>query len=290
MPLRDHFRPPLSEERSWEGFHGGWPMMIAAALNRSLPRRFVAEPQVPLGPSIEIDVATYEGDDPDPIATGPGDGGGVATAAWAPPGPTLAVATDLPDLDEYAVLVRDTRRGRRLVAAVEIVSPANKDRPEHRRAFVAKCSALLQGRVSVAIVDLVTTRAANLYGELLDSLGLVDPSLAGAPLPSTRSPADRPGGATPGPWRPGRMPSRSGGSCRPCRSGSPMTSRCPSSSNRVTRRRAASSASPRHDSPLDSWPRSSASQKPRTKTDPRWSRWSLTPGGPMTPGGPRPRV
>jgi hypothetical protein len=45
MPLRDHFRPPLSDERSWEGFHGGWPMMIAAALNRRLPRRFVAEPQ-----------------------------------------------------------------------------------------------------------------------------------------------------------------------------------------------------------------------------------------------------
>jgi hypothetical protein len=183
MPLRDHFRPPLSDERSWEGFHGGWPMMIAAALNRSLPRRFVAEPQVHLGPSIEIDVATYEGDDPDPIATGAGDEGGLATAVWAPPEPTLAVATDLPDLDEYAVLVRDTRRGRRLVAAVEIVSPANKDRPEHRRAFVAKCSALLQGRVSVAIVDLVTTRAANLYGELLDSLGQVDPSLAGGPPP-----------------------------------------------------------------------------------------------------------
>lgn len=44
------------------------------------------------------------------------------------------------------------------MAAIEIVSPANKDRPEHRHAFVAKCAALLQNQVSVTIVDLVTTR------------------------------------------------------------------------------------------------------------------------------------
>jgi hypothetical protein len=183
MPLRDHFRPPLSDARSWEEFHGGWPMMIVAALNRLLPQRYVAAPQVHLGPSIEIDVATYEGDDSDPVATGPRGGGRVDTAVWAPPRPTLAVATDLPDLDEYAVYVRDTRRGRRLVAAVELVSPANKDRPEHRRAFVAKCFALLQARVSVTIVDLVSTRAANLYGELLESLGQFDPALAGGSPP-----------------------------------------------------------------------------------------------------------
>ena len=28
MPLRDHFRPPLADRRSWEGFHGQWPAMI----------------------------------------------------------------------------------------------------------------------------------------------------------------------------------------------------------------------------------------------------------------------
>jgi Protein of unknown function (DUF4058) len=183
MPLRDHFRPPLSDQRSWEGFHGGWPMMIVASLGRSLPRRYVAEPQVHLGSSIEIDVATYEGDDPDPVTTGELENGGIATAVWAPPEPTLAVATDLPDIDEYEVRVYDTKRGRRLVAAIEIVSPANKDRVEHRRAFVAKCAALLLDRVSVAIVDLVTTRTPNLYGELMEFFGQIDPSLASS-LPS----------------------------------------------------------------------------------------------------------
>jgi hypothetical protein len=74
--------------------------------------------------------------------------------------------------------IYDTKVGRRLMAAVEIVSPANKDRPEHRRAFVARCAALLQSHVCVTIVDLVTTRDFNLYSDLIDQLGLTDRSFA----------------------------------------------------------------------------------------------------------------
>ena len=88
----------------------------------------------------------------------------------------------MPDQDEYEVRIFETEL-RRLVAAVEIVSPANKDRPEHRRAFVDKCAALLQQGVSVSIVDLVTTRRFNLYADLLDHLGQSDPSLAPTPPP-----------------------------------------------------------------------------------------------------------
>ncbi len=182
MPLRDHFRPPLDDRMPWDIFHGQWPAMIVISLNRRLPQRYVAGPQVHLGSSIEIDVGTFEDDESsDPASGGGADGGGVATAVWAPPRPTLAVATDLPAVDEYEVRVYDTRRGRRLVAAVEIVSPSNKDRPEHRRAFVAKCAALIQSRVCVAIVDVVTTRTSNLYGDLMGLFGLADPSLADGP-------------------------------------------------------------------------------------------------------------
>lgn len=60
MPLRDHFRPPLADRRSWDGFHGQWPAMIVIGLNQKLPQRYVAEPRVHLGSPIEIDVATYE--------------------------------------------------------------------------------------------------------------------------------------------------------------------------------------------------------------------------------------
>jgi hypothetical protein len=185
MPLRDHFHPPLDNVTSWEGFHGGWPMMIVQALAPRLPRRYVAAPRVHSGTSAEIDVATYETDDADasPMGAGSGNGGGVATAVWAPSRPTLTVTTDLPEQDEYEVRVYDSKRGRRLVAAVEIVSPANKDRPEHRRAFVAKCVALLQQLVSVTIIDLVTTRNFNLYSELLELIGQTDPSLGPQPPP-----------------------------------------------------------------------------------------------------------
>ncbi len=185
MPLRDHFRPPLDNMRHWEGFHATWPVMIVALLRRKLPRRYFAEPRVHSGASAEIDVTTFENEGEAVSAAdgGNGNGGGVATTVWAPPRPTLAVATDLPAQDVYEVQVYDEKRHCRLVAAVEIVSPANKDRPEHRRAFVSKCAGLLRERVSVVILDLVTTRTQNLYGEWLDQIGLSDPSLGPEPSP-----------------------------------------------------------------------------------------------------------
>jgi hypothetical protein len=127
-------------------------------------------------------VATFEDEEQSLLATGGDDnGGGVATTVWAPPQPTLTVATDLPVQDVYEVRVYDEKRHCRLVAAIEIVSPVNKDRPEHRRAFVAKCAGLLRERVSVVIVDMVTTRSANLDAELLDLIGQSDPHLRPEP-------------------------------------------------------------------------------------------------------------
>jgi hypothetical protein len=184
MPLRDHFRSPLDDITAWEGFHGQWPAVIVQRLGKKLPARYVAAPRVHSGSQVEIDVATFDTEQEGSFsAEANGGSGGVATAVWAPAQPTLAVETELPDSDEYEVRIYDTKRGRRLVAAVEIVSPANKDRPEHRRIFVAKCAALLQQRVSIAIVDLVTVREFNLYADLLEMLGLRDLSL-GTEAPS----------------------------------------------------------------------------------------------------------
>ena len=182
MPLRDHFRPPLFTRRAWTGFHGQWPAMIVLALSRKLPPQYVAEPNVHPG-SLEIDIGIYEEYDRTPAVLDFGNGdGGVATAVWAPPRPTLSLTTDLPDLDEYEVRIYDTENGRQLVAAIEIVSPANKDRPEHRRAFATKCAALLQQRVSVAIIDLVTNSHINLYRDLLDLIGEAGAAPEPAPI------------------------------------------------------------------------------------------------------------
>ena len=184
MPLRDHFHAPLAKQRSWEELHGQWPAMMVVSLVPKLPPGYVAGPRVHLGPYFEIDVASFEKDEPAEVAPAGGEPeGGVATAVWAPPQPTLEVLTDLPDQDEYEVRVYDLEHDRRLVAAVEIVSPGNKDRPESRRAFVAKCAALLRQDVSVAIVDVVTIRAFNLYAELLAFIGQTDPAVVPEPPP-----------------------------------------------------------------------------------------------------------
>ncbi len=178
MPLRDHFHPTVSKRSSWEGFHGGWPMQIVRELAPRLPEGFVAEPRVHLGSYYEIDVRAFDQDtertpihDSAPIASG-----GVATSFEASLAPTLTIDADFPEQYAYEVLIFDLERERRLVAAVEIVSPANKDRPESRHLFVAKCCNLLRQDVCVSIIDLVTIRQFNLYAELLALLVHSEPA------------------------------------------------------------------------------------------------------------------
>lgn len=185
MPLRDHFRPPIWKLASWEGFHGGWPMCIVQQLSPLLPGEYTAEPRVHLGPYYEIDVCAYEDDETrKPWMPSPPERDRAATATAAPPKPTLIIDADLTEQYAYEVLVYDQSRARQLVAAVEIVSSANKDRPENRRAFVTKCAALLQQGVCVSLVDLVTTRGFNLYCDLLSVLDRSDPAFAPNPPPT----------------------------------------------------------------------------------------------------------
>jgi len=156
-------------------------MVIVQQLRHKLPRGYVAAPRVHLGAQAEIDVASFEKDDARSINRMSEANGGVATAVWAPPAASLAIETEVPDFDEYEVRIYDAQRGRTLVATIEIVSPANKDRPEHRNAFVGKCAALLQKGVAVSIVDLMTVRHYNLYAEVLAFLGHTDPTLSDPP-------------------------------------------------------------------------------------------------------------
>ena len=170
MPLLDHFHGLLAKQRPWEGFHGEWAGATARQLNRKpLPERFVAIPHIYFGGRIEIDVATV---DQVALQANPDEAGGTATAVWAPPHPTVETEVDFVDLDVIEIQVFDEKAGMRLVAAVELVSPANKDREEHREAFVVKCAAYLQQGVALMIVDVVTERRANLHRKLLELLKL----------------------------------------------------------------------------------------------------------------------
>lgn len=176
MPLRDHFHFPLLGVASWEEVHGGWPMVIVQHLFGILPKGYVAAPRVHLGSEMEIDVAAYERSSDSRAAHVDREQGqaDAATAIAAPPAPTLEIGGLIPDQDEYEVRIYDATQNRTLVAVIELVSPGNKDRPVNRRAFAAKCAALLQKDVSVSIVDLVTARNFSLYAELLEMIGRSD--------------------------------------------------------------------------------------------------------------------
>jgi Protein of unknown function (DUF4058) len=175
MPLRDHFRPPITRHGSWESLHGMWPATIVQQLRKQLPSGFVSALRVHLGPYFEIDTSRERSDRPFIV----GD-----AATLAPPRPTWAVETDVPEDDEYEVQIYRADEERTLVAVIEIVSPANKDRPDKRRAFVGKCAALLRKGVAVSIVDVVTIRHANLYAEVMAFVGHPDPTM-GAEPPAT---------------------------------------------------------------------------------------------------------
>jgi len=144
-------------------------MMIAQRLNSLLPEEYIAQPSVRLGDIMEIDIATLERESSRSSLNPVEDKGSLMVATWAPAKPNILLDTEFPESSEYEVNIY-TQDEFRLVAAIELVSPSNKDRPEDRNTFVNKCEALLKKEVCVTIVDLVTSRTANLYGELLDEL------------------------------------------------------------------------------------------------------------------------
>jgi hypothetical protein len=158
MPLRDHFHPPLKGHRNWQSFHNGWVASLVADLNSQLPEGWFAEGNVHF--TIEIDVAAFEERNGHP--GGP--------TAWDPGPPTRSVA--VATLEETVeVQIYGGLGGPTLVGAIELVSPANKDRPETRDAFVMKCASYLQEGVGLVIVDVVTERTANLHDALMARLG-----------------------------------------------------------------------------------------------------------------------
>ena len=160
MPLQDHFHPPLSLRRPWTSFHNSWATSMSADVNRQLPDGYFAVANVQFG--IEIDVTTIE-------KRKKFETGGYREE-WRPPATVMTVPLGF-ITDVVEVQVFGGVDGPRLAGAIELVSPSNKDRPAEREAFVAKCASYLHQGVGLVIVDVVTTRRANLHEALLVSLG-----------------------------------------------------------------------------------------------------------------------
>ncbi len=167
MPLLDHFHPPLSRTHPWRAFHGAWAAAIARLLNAGvLPSGYYAVPFLDRDGPVEIDVATLRETENSASA-----GGSASAPLWTPTEPGIAVAVEWPDADDVRVEVLTEDGDPRLVATVELVSPRNKDRPRAREAFTAKCADYLYRGCGLVVIDVVTTRRANLLSDLIAALG-----------------------------------------------------------------------------------------------------------------------
>src|SRR5438309_7224067 len=164
--LRDHFHPPLKGERHWESFHSAWIIELIKSLNVFLPEDYYAEANVRYG--IEIDVATYRGA-PDRSADAVHEA--AVMTAWTVPSPSMTVPLAVLQ-DEIELLIYRQFGGPQLRGAIELVSPANKDRPQHRDAFASKCATLLHRGIGLVIVDVVTDYRVSLHEKLLSRLGV----------------------------------------------------------------------------------------------------------------------
>jgi hypothetical protein len=168
MPLLDHFHPPLHGPRRWEGFHHAWATFIAQQLNQqTLPEGYFAESEISLGAEFEIDVAALRGQNTPPATD---DTATTATAVWSPPQPALTADVSFAQLDSYEIKVYQDLGGAELRGAIELVSPANKDRPGSRRTFAAECAGYIRHGIGLVVIDVVTARSADLHAELMDVL------------------------------------------------------------------------------------------------------------------------
>jgi hypothetical protein len=140
---------------------------LADALNEKwLPPEFLAEEYTHSGTHLEIDVATFEQlcvrseslPNGSPTAT-------ISPPLWAPPAAPRTMPAIFPD--SFEVRVFANTGGLTLVAAIELISPGNKDRPEERRAFATKCASYVYQGISLIMIDIVTSRRANLHNETM---------------------------------------------------------------------------------------------------------------------------
>ena len=204
MPLLDHFHGRIARKHDWPSFHSTWANIIMFALNDTLPQRFMAQVQVRLGQHAEGDVIEYDtepdGDEPfhdglyaDPEKDSNMDGGlavAVKPALFIPPEPEMLVPI-LSFSDAIEVKVYDLQRERRVVAVIEMVSPANKDLPDERETFALKSLGYIKAGIGLITIDIVTTKDFNLHDELI-RVARADEKYRMAGSPATYAVAYRP--------------------------------------------------------------------------------------------------
>jgi hypothetical protein len=166
MPLHDWSTVP-----GWDGVHQVWGVELLYALKPQLPPAYRA----------------YIGTTPTFAIGGPEDGRpDVGVRDWPPGGQAAAATPDGgPEPDEevaVAALTTNTallvERGGRLVAAIELVSPRNKDRVSAQAAFAAAYAGYHLRGVHLLLVDVHRRPGSFSFADqVARALGLRQPVL-----------------------------------------------------------------------------------------------------------------
>jgi Protein of unknown function (DUF4058) len=151
MPMQDWTQVPHG---IFHAFHHEWISEIGRTLNRGLlPRDYYALPEQ-LAAGFGPDGLTLQEQGPHGRA---GSGGGVATAPQARPRTRFMAETEseFHRRKKSTIVVRHVS-GDRIVAMIEIVSPGNKATQSALHAFVNKACELLEHRIHLLMVDLLS--------------------------------------------------------------------------------------------------------------------------------------
>ncbi|HEX3152718.1 MAG TPA: DUF4058 family protein [Gemmataceae bacterium] len=155
MPVHDWTRVDAG---TFHDFHTVWLVALRNRLNRVLPTEYYAMSEqkgVGFGP----DVVALAGNPPprsSEINGGPiGHSTGALSVVAAPPQARFTfVESAKPMMPKRRRIVIKHVSGDRIIAIVEIVSPANKDRGKSLKAFASKVVEFLENGVHVLVIDL----------------------------------------------------------------------------------------------------------------------------------------
>lgn len=150
MPIHDWTRVDAG---TFHGFHTAWLTHLSETLNDGgLPEGYYALPEQHGGRLI-ADVLTLHAGPPtqEPL---PRPGAGGLALADAPPKVRHRRTASVAGRSRQRTLTIRHVSGHRIIALVEITSPANKDRLRHVENFVTKVSSALAGGIHVTLADL----------------------------------------------------------------------------------------------------------------------------------------
>lgn len=195
MPLHD-----WRDDRGWNSLNIVWQAQLLDWLQPRLPGGYRA----------------YLGSVPALTVDAPGGRPDLGVRRWQPDPPGLPAVESAsipePDTEAVAVFELDPQTAvhvdlhGRLIAAVEIVSPRNKDRPDARQRYLGRYLGYVRQGVHLMLVDVLPRPADFSFADALAAnLGFAQPP---CPVPlavSYRVGESVPGGTVVGVWRPLRV-------------------------------------------------------------------------------------